>query len=131
MTCCQELLDTGNFLRFFFLFYVIQHCFIYRPSDSSVSEDAGIEPRDAEIGPRDAEIGPRDAGIEPKDAGIEPRDVRIGPRDAGIETRDAGIEPKQIFRIQTFCSTLDNLFSGGFIPNPSLKSIRNFVFVFL
>ncbi len=25
--------------------YVIQHCFICRPSDSSVSEDAGIEPR--------------------------------------------------------------------------------------
>ncbi len=78
----------GFFYDFFFLFYVIQHSFIARPSDSSVSEDAGIEPRDAEI-------GPRDAGIEPKDAGIE-------PRDAGIETRDAGIEPKQIFRIQTF-----------------------------
>ncbi len=80
--------------------------------------------RDAEIGPRDAEIGPRDAGIEHKDAGIE-------PRDAGIETRDAGIEPKRIFRIQTFCSTLDNLFSGGFILNPSLKSTRNFFFVCL
>jgi hypothetical protein len=25
--------------------YVIQHCFICRPSDSTVSEDAGIEPR--------------------------------------------------------------------------------------
>ena len=25
--------------------YFIQHCFIYRPSDSTVSEDAGIEPR--------------------------------------------------------------------------------------
>ncbi len=24
--------------------YVIQHCFIYRPSDSAVTEDAGIEP---------------------------------------------------------------------------------------
>jgi hypothetical protein len=24
--------------------YVIQHCFICRPSDSTVSEDAGIEP---------------------------------------------------------------------------------------
>jgi hypothetical protein len=30
---------------FFFLMYVIQHCFICRLSDSSVSEDAGIEPR--------------------------------------------------------------------------------------
>ncbi len=25
--------------------YVVQHCFIYRPSDSTVSEDAGIELR--------------------------------------------------------------------------------------
>ncbi len=25
--------------------YVLQHCFICRPSDSTVSEDAGIEPR--------------------------------------------------------------------------------------
>ncbi len=30
---------------FFLLMYVIQHCFIFRPSDSTVSEDAGIEPR--------------------------------------------------------------------------------------
>jgi hypothetical protein len=29
----------------FYLMYVIQHCFICRPSDSTVSEDAGIEPR--------------------------------------------------------------------------------------
>ncbi len=28
----------------FFLFYVIQHCFICRPLDSTVSEDLGIEP---------------------------------------------------------------------------------------
>jgi hypothetical protein len=28
-----------------FLMYDIQHCFICRPSDSTVSEDAGIEPR--------------------------------------------------------------------------------------
>jgi hypothetical protein len=25
--------------------YFIQHCFVCRPSDSTVSEDAGIEPR--------------------------------------------------------------------------------------
>ncbi len=30
---------------FFFFMYDIQHCFISRPSDSTVSEDAGIEPR--------------------------------------------------------------------------------------
>ncbi len=28
-----------------FLMYVIQHCFICRPSDLTVSKDAGIEPR--------------------------------------------------------------------------------------
>jgi hypothetical protein len=36
----------GNFFGFLFLFmYDIQHSFICRPSDSTVSEDAGIEPR--------------------------------------------------------------------------------------
>jgi len=32
-------------MDFLFCMYVIQHCFIRRPSDSTVSEDAGIEPR--------------------------------------------------------------------------------------
>jgi hypothetical protein len=31
--------------RFFSFWYFIQHCFICRPSDSTVSEDAGIDPR--------------------------------------------------------------------------------------
>ncbi len=37
----------GDFLDFFFFYtiFIIQHCFICRPSDSTVSEDAGIEPR--------------------------------------------------------------------------------------
>jgi hypothetical protein len=35
----------GKFLGFFLFMYVIQHCFICRPLDSTVSEDAGIEPR--------------------------------------------------------------------------------------
>ncbi len=36
----------GNFWGFSSSFmYVTQHCFIYRPSDSTVSEDAGIELR--------------------------------------------------------------------------------------
>jgi hypothetical protein len=33
------------FWMFLFCQCFIQHCFIYRPSDSTVSEDAGIEPR--------------------------------------------------------------------------------------
>jgi hypothetical protein len=35
----------GGFCDFFFFMYDIQHCFICRPSDSTVSEDAEIEPR--------------------------------------------------------------------------------------
>ncbi len=39
----------GNFSRgiflVFFCMYFIQHCFICRPSDSTVSDNAGIEPR--------------------------------------------------------------------------------------
>ncbi len=34
----------GEFFGYFFM-YDIQYCFICRPSDSTVSEDAGIEPR--------------------------------------------------------------------------------------
>jgi hypothetical protein len=32
-------------LEFFLVLYLVQQCFICRPSDSTVSEDAGIEPR--------------------------------------------------------------------------------------
>ncbi len=39
------LSNSGNFLFFLFFMCFIQHCFICRPSDSAVSEDAGIEPR--------------------------------------------------------------------------------------
>jgi hypothetical protein len=34
----------GNFFFFFFFMYVIQYCSVCRLSDSTVSEDAGIEP---------------------------------------------------------------------------------------
>jgi hypothetical protein len=40
-----EFFFTGGTFWFFLLMYVIQHCFLCRPSDSTVSEDAGIEPR--------------------------------------------------------------------------------------
>ncbi len=35
----------GNFFIFFFFMYVIQNCFICRPSDSTESVKAGIKPR--------------------------------------------------------------------------------------
>jgi hypothetical protein len=37
---CVCLIIKGGF--FFFSLYCIQHCFIIRPSDSTVSEDAGM-----------------------------------------------------------------------------------------
>jgi hypothetical protein len=41
----------GFFLHFFIFFtYCIQHCFICRPSDSTVPTDAGIEPRTVATG---------------------------------------------------------------------------------
>jgi hypothetical protein len=35
----------GDFLNFFLCMYFIKHCIICRPSYSTVTEDAGIEPR--------------------------------------------------------------------------------------
>ncbi len=39
-----EKLNKGDFLDFFM--YFIQHCFILRPLDSIMSEDAGLEPQE-------------------------------------------------------------------------------------
>ncbi len=39
----------GGIFGFFLFMYVIQHCFICCPSESTVSEDAGIEPRTVAI----------------------------------------------------------------------------------
>jgi hypothetical protein len=39
----------GGFIYYFFSYY-IQHCFICRPSDSTVPTDAGIEPRTVATG---------------------------------------------------------------------------------
>jgi hypothetical protein len=41
----NDVASKVEFFGFFLLMYVILHCFICRPSDSTVSEDAGIEPR--------------------------------------------------------------------------------------
>jgi hypothetical protein len=38
-------MDFIFYVIYFIFIYDIQHCFICRPSDSTVSEDAGIEPR--------------------------------------------------------------------------------------
>jgi hypothetical protein len=56
--------------------YVIQHCFICRPSDSTVSEDAGIEPRTV------ATSGTDKGGLETRK-----RDLRSGQRTEDKEQR--------------------------------------------
>ncbi len=38
-------LQRGIFLDLIFFMYIIQHCFICHPSDSTLLEDAGIKPR--------------------------------------------------------------------------------------
>jgi hypothetical protein len=43
------IFNRGIFSFLFLFMYCIQHCFICRPSDSTVSEDAGIEPRTVAI----------------------------------------------------------------------------------
>jgi hypothetical protein len=52
----ERLNQAGSPLNFpahktFFLKYFIQHCFICRPSDFTVSEDAAIEPRSRSTNP--------------------------------------------------------------------------------
>jgi hypothetical protein len=44
-TFAREILLQGDFFGFVLFIYDIKHCFIFRPSDSTVSEDDGIEPR--------------------------------------------------------------------------------------
>jgi hypothetical protein len=41
-SCLSSFKKRGDFLDFSFFMYDIQHCFICRPSDATVSEDAGI-----------------------------------------------------------------------------------------
>jgi hypothetical protein len=42
---CDDNILKGDFFGFFLFMYDIQHCFICRPPDFTVLEDAGIEPR--------------------------------------------------------------------------------------
>jgi hypothetical protein len=50
-TACNITFSKGGFFWIFLFFvYDIQHCFICRPSDSTVSEDAGIGYLDGHVG---------------------------------------------------------------------------------
>ncbi len=41
---CESVVERGGYFEFL---YFIQHCLLCRPSDSNVSEDAGIKPLQA------------------------------------------------------------------------------------
>ncbi len=87
----------GDFLGFFFLFmYDIQHCFICRPTDSTVSEDAGVEPgtvattalavrrsnHSARSHPHSARSHPLSARFHPHSARSHPLSARFHPHSA-------------------------------------------------
>jgi hypothetical protein len=91
----------GDFFRFFFFMYVTQHCFICSPSESTMSEDAGMEPENAGI-----DVGgcwdrsQRILGSRSEDAGIEVRGcwdrgrrmLRSFRRMLESKSEDAGIK---------------------------------------
>ncbi len=66
----------GDF--FFFCSYNIQHCFICRPSDSTVPTDAGIEPRTVATGALAVRRSNHQAGSHPHQAGSHPH-FRLPP----------------------------------------------------
>ncbi len=87
-----------NFLGdFLFFSYYIQHCFICRPSDSTVPRDAGIEPRTVATGAltvrrsnhyrlhlirNQARSHPHQARSHPHQARSHPHQARSHPRQA-------------------------------------------------
>jgi hypothetical protein len=74
-TTCS-LLKRGILKVFFsFFMYAIQNCFICRTSDSTVSEDAGIEPRTLGWNPGFWDRTQDKLGSNPGHAGIELRTV--------------------------------------------------------
>ncbi len=58
---------------FYFFSYYIQHCFICRPSDSTVPTDAGIEPKTVETGALAVRRSKHQARSHPHQARSHPR----------------------------------------------------------
>jgi hypothetical protein len=87
--------------------YYIQHCFICRPSDSTVSEDAGIEPRtvtttalavrrsnhSARSHPHSARSHPHSARSHPHSVRSHPHSARSHPHSARSHPHSAGSHP--------------------------------------
>ncbi len=79
----------GIFLGFFLFMYDIQQCFICRPSDSTVSEDAGIESRPVATTAlavrrfnHSARSHPHSARSHPHSARSHPHSARSHPHSA-------------------------------------------------
>jgi hypothetical protein len=62
--------------------YCIQHCFICRPSDSTMSEDTGIEPRTVATSALAVRSSKHSARSHPRSAISHPRSARSHPHSA-------------------------------------------------
>ncbi len=65
----------GGFFGFFLFMYDIHHCFICRPSDSTVSKDAGIEPRTVATTALAVRRSNHSAGSHPHSARSHPSEI--------------------------------------------------------
>ncbi len=61
----------------FLCMYLIQHCFICRPSDSTVSEDAGIEPRTIAASALVVRCSSHSATSQPQTATSHPQERQV------------------------------------------------------
>ncbi len=80
----------GDFVRIFSFLYVIQHGFICRPSDSSLSAEAGIEPRTLALTARRYNHTTRS---HPHTAGSHLLSARSHPHSASYHPHSARFHP--------------------------------------
>jgi hypothetical protein len=84
---------TGRFFYLFFM-YFIQQCFICRPLDSTVSEDAGIEPRTAATFALACRHSNNSARSHPHSARYHPHLARSHPHSARSHPHSARSHPQ-------------------------------------
>jgi hypothetical protein len=70
----------GDFFGFFLFMYNIQHCFICRPSDSTVSKNAEIEPRTVATTALAVRRSNHSARSHPHSARSHPHSARFHPQ---------------------------------------------------
>jgi hypothetical protein len=77
---CWHIIDVkGGIFCIFFFMYDIQHCFICRPSDSTVSEDAGLKPRTVATTALAVRRSNHSARSHPQSARSHPHSARTHP----------------------------------------------------